>query len=363
LGEFYFQPDSLQNLSEQFVQEDDSTLTDTIEKPDTVKITTNTRPEIHTPVKPIKSLDRVDSLFMELERKEAEVKKFRQEETHVKIQEKKLQEPVTLPPELINCKYADIGWSLIDYSKINGFRAKDGRIFKNHYSQFYNEENIIKKTYNKSVYSPDLIFVVIISLMTGIILIKTLFSRYFINYFQVAFNYQLTNKLLRDRNFFLTRFNFILNIVYIIILSVFIYQALYFFDIKINPDKSQFVYIITIIMGIELGRYIIEKTVGEIFNVQKEFSEYLFNQFLFNKLLGLVLIPLVFIIQYVPENLRTFFIVIGLLLITGSYLIKLIRGFTIIVKKDILIFYVLLYLCTLEILPVLVGYTYFKRLI
>jgi hypothetical protein len=50
-------------------------------------------------------------------------------------------------------------------------------------------------------------------------------------------------------------------------------------------------------------------------------------------------------------------------LIIISYIMRLYRGFQIIIKKDIFLFYLILYLCTLEILPVLLGYKLFFLLV
>ena len=227
----------------------------------------------------------------------------------------------------------------------------------------HNKNYNILKTEKLNTFPIDLSLLLILSVSIVVIVLKRIFVKSFVNYFQTAFNYQLTYKLFRDKNVFQSRFNFILNLIYIVNLSVFIYQFIFFFDLNSNLFKLSFVYILTVIFSIVLIRYILLSILGEVFNVQKEYKEYLYNQLMFNKLLGLLLLPLIFLVLYVPEVLRNSILIFGVLLIVVSFFVKLIRGYTIIVKKDVLIFYVLLYLCTLEILPVLVGITYIKRLI
>jgi hypothetical protein len=56
-------------------------------------------------------------------------------------------------------------------------------------------------------------------------------------------------------------------------------------------------------------------------------------------------------------------LVTGLVLLSMAFIWKAIRGYQIIKRKDIAIFYLILYLCTLEILPLLLGYKFVTSLI
>jgi hypothetical protein len=53
----------------------------------------------------------------------------------------------------------------------------------------------------------------------------------------------------------------------------------------------------------------------------------------------------------------------GALMLGAGIIFKIIRGYQIIIRKDVLFIYLILYLCTLEILPLLLGYKVFMSLL
>ena len=67
--------------------------------------------------------------------------------------------------------------------------------------------------------------------------------------------------------------------------------------------------------------------------------------------------------QYLPYALIPVVLVIGVLISAIAFLLKTFRAYQIIIRRDILLFYLILYLCTLEILPLLLGYKFVTSLI
>jgi hypothetical protein len=97
--------------------------------------------------------------------------------------------------------------------------------------------------------------------------------------------------------------------------------------------------------------------------VQPVFSEYIHNTFVINKGLGIALFPVIIMAHYLPYPLIKSVLIIGMGIYAIAFILKSIRGYQIIIRKDILIFYMILYLCTLEILPLLLGYKFVISLI
>ena len=359
-----FQTDSLNGLQNNSVTEIAGTLHVVSEiKTDTLLKTPSLNTDAHTTGRLIKPISKIDSLFRVIEKKEAEIRKNK---ALKKIQADKVEEKSQKADSLpLQFGFYNNMASQNPLHKKTDFRNSAAALkpIFNTTKTLQNKNHNILKAEKLNLFPNDLSLLLILGISILIISLKKVFAKSFMSYIRTAFNYQLTYKLFRDKNVFQSRFNFILNVIYIVNLSVFIYQFIYFFDLNSNPLRLSFVYILTIILGIILIRYIVLNVLGEIFNVQKEYKEYLYNQLMFNKLLGLILLPLIFLVLYVPEILRDSILLLGALLIVVSFFVKLIRGYAIIIKKDVLIFYVLLYLCTLEILPVLVGITYIKRLI
>jgi hypothetical protein len=105
------------------------------------------------------------------------------------------------------------------------------------------------------------------------------------------------------------------------------------------------------------------KLFNHLFQAEIIVAEYVHNNFIINKTIGIVLFPVVFAICYMPENLAHILLWAGLLILGAGIIFKLIRGYQIIIRKDVLFIYLILYLCTLEILPLLLGYKFVTSLI
>ncbi len=342
----------------------DTLVKETSTIPGSTNVGSSIRKQIETRITPLNSVQpaaNADSLFQLAEKRRIATRKIvPKPEKKAEVIKKPVQ--VTLPKELaVSDSITFHANPFLNHGSNALIRFP--RIFSKTTEKNYSELNAQVTKKETSAYPSDFFLGIILLISVIIVFTKLIFKKYFSNYFLMAFNYQLASNLLRDKNAFFTRFNSMLNSIYVINISVFIYQGIYYFKIIPELQLKFFLYIIIFITLLALARIIILKILGEVYAVQKTFTEYLFNQFMFNKILGLVLLPVVFIIPYVNENLRNFLIYFGIFLIASAFLIKLLRGFTIIIKKEVLLFYVLLYLCTLEILPILIGVSYFKRLV
>jgi hypothetical protein len=93
-----------------------------------------------------------------------------------------------------------------------------------------------------------------------------------------------------------------------------------------------------------------------------QINEYLHNVYVYNKILGIFLLPITFAAFYTSDNMAEILLIAAILFYIFSLIFKIIRGFQIIIKNDVFIFYSILYLCTLEILPIIIGIKIFKSL-
>ncbi|HES59549.1 MAG TPA: DUF4271 domain-containing protein, partial [Caldithrix sp.] len=112
-----------------------------------------------------------------------------------------------------------------------------------------------------------------------------------------------------------------------------------------------------------LIRIAVLKVFGYLFKAESIISEYVHNNFIINKSMGIALIPVSVAIGYMPAIFTGTLLVAGLLILGLGNVFKAIRGYQIIIRKDVFFFYMILYLCTLEILPLLLGYKVFISLL
>ena len=116
----------------------------------------------------------------------------------------------------------------------------------------------------------------------------------------------------------------------------------------------------TLIVASAIGiKFFVLGLLGRIYPLRKELSQYAFALMVFSILTGLLLVPVNLLISYAPEPLRPYFLYGGAGLLVVVYLLHLLRGLFIAnqyVGRRPLHF--LLYLCTIEIAPVLLVYRY-----
>jgi len=94
--------------------------------------------------------------------------------------------------------------------------------------------------------------------------------------------------------------------------------------------------------------------------LKEQTEESVFNIRLYYKALGLILLPIVTIHAVLTEtNFITIWVMAALVVI--MYIANVIRTIYLGIRKDISIFYLILYLCTLEILPLLLVFKLISR--
>jgi hypothetical protein len=203
----------------------------------------------------------------------------------------------------------------------------------------------------------DIVFYTLVFLVFFLALIKTSFPRYFGSIFTLSFQASFRQSQTREQmaqNFFPA---FMLNILFILSGGVFITLFAQFNNWAILPYWKLFIYSTAILLAIYLIKYIVISFTGWVFNAEGAASEYRFVVFLINKLLGVVLIPLLFLIAYADNKTKSIAITIVLCLAFFSLAIRYIVSLARIRRNlSITAFHFFIYLCAVEIMPLLVIY-------
>jgi hypothetical protein len=207
-----------------------------------------------------------------------------------------------------------------------------------------------------------LIFITVILLF---IWIKIFYNKFFSILSNSIASYQLSAKVFHEKNVLLKRVSLVLDVIYLIVLSVFLYECFAFR--KLTPMQmtsfNLFLLLFNIVILFTLTRSLVLKLFSYLFQTEAIVSEYVHNNFIINKSIGIVLFPLVFAAFYMQEGVVRILLWAGVLILGAGIIFKIIRGYQIIIRKDILFIYLILYLCTLEILPLLLGYKVFMSLL
>ncbi len=142
-------------------------------------------------------------------------------------------------------------------------------------------------------------------------------------------------------------------------ISFFINAAIFSYLLLYNIYEMNgilvFQYCLLGVLLLYLVRHLFLWIVGKSFMILKESSLYGFTILCFNIFIGIVLIPINLIIAFGPEKMSIILIYITVIFIGILFVLRSIRGL-IIASKFIStnLFHFLLYLCTFEILPILI---------
>lgn len=120
-----------------------------------------------------------------------------------------------------------------------------------------------------------------------------------------------------------------------------------------NFELSKFGVFCAIFGGFYMLKYILFEMVGNTFFTRRTTKDYKSMYFSMLGLLAVFLFPILILYTYQPENWKYSLEIAGLILIGIFYIILIIKLFQIFYSKFLALFYIFLYLCMLEILPIL----------
>jgi hypothetical protein len=218
---------------------------------------------------------------------------------------------------------------------------------------------------DRNPYTYDWLLGIFLFLVVLFVWIRIFYSKFFNALASALVSFQLSVKLFEERNVLQRRVSIVLDFIYVIVTTVFLFELIEYsgFAGTGMTGINLFLLLLNILMLYSILRIIILRMTGSLFLVTPLFSEYIHNTYVVNKGLGILLFPVIIMAEYMPYKIIPFVLLLGIILYGIAILFKSFRAYQIIIRRDILIFYLILYLCTLEILPLLLGYKFVTSLI
>jgi hypothetical protein len=155
------------------------------------------------------------------------------------------------------------------------------------------------------------------------------------------------------------------NLASFINISLFAFLTTLWYDI-LPFEGNRFIYwlisFVTVISAITL-RHFICIIIGNMSGEKEIFREYLIGIYRAYRLAGVLLLVIIVLILYTIFMPVKFLFYAGFALVALLYFIRVFRLFLIFINRHVSIFYLILYLCALEILPVVIIIKYVTGLI
>jgi len=185
--------------------------------------------------------------------------------------------------------------------------------------------------------------------------IKYQFGRNILEALLSSFNFRQSLRMFEERRESDRQASFLTNILFVLITGIFLSVALPFFGVEsLWGSFTLSILFFSAVTGLlYLLKALIWHVMGIVFMAQAFSKMYIFNMFLYNCNIGLMVFPLVAIVPFVSGAIAPYIIYCILFVYVSMYLIKQWRIFQIIHTLNVSVLYFILYLCTFEILPLL----------
>ncbi len=202
----------------------------------------------------------------------------------------------------------------------------------------------------------------ILLLMIGLITTFTIYlNKNLINRISRAvMNDNYLNLIFREEKNSISAYYYILYFVFLLTASLLIY-----FWLSIRYQMYNFYYfwlIFFIFCLIYLSRHIFINYLARIYPFGKEIKQYSFTIIVFNIFAGLLLLPIDLFIAFSPAKISEIFLIIGLFVLAITLIFRQFRG--LFIASSLLNrnqFYFFIYLCAVDIVPLIVLWTYLSR--
>jgi hypothetical protein len=154
------------------------------------------------------------------------------------------------------------------------------------------------------------------------------------------------------------------NLTSFLILGLFGYSAAAYYSIIPSAISGIIFWLVSviIIMAAVSIRHLVCIITGFTSGERELFTEYLLGIYQFYRFSALLIFVVIILISYSTIFPLESCFIAGAIVLGTLYLIRVIRLFIIFINKNISLFYLILYLCALEILPVVISVKYFSGL-
>lgn len=342
----------------------------------TVLLQQDTIPQKSSPDTTV-SLQGINPLFLQLERKAREVEVYREQairlsQIRAARQPKKvvdttchwcpkdrplsLQELLTTTDQKI---FQFFSYSLYDKQFYIEHIGTNSPVFieiePSHTKSFVSRIEPIQRFEKDS--STDWFFLLLLSVSFLIGFIFVFYRKHISTFFQAAFFYINAARLHKEGSELILRLSMLFDIIFFITISIFVAIGNDFTGNREEIQQQPLLLAAFFLGGLILYRsyrFAIHKLIGLIAGQYNALDEIFYNQLLYPRIFSILLFPLLTLFTYSIGFIQkmAFYSIFVILIIVIA--LRFLRTFRVFIEKGFSIFYFLLYLCALEIVPVFV---------
>lgn len=206
--------------------------------------------------------------------------------------------------------------------------------------------------------SNDAFFYLVAIMVLLLAFLKYFYGRYFANLFRVFFNTSLRQNQITDQLLQAKLPSFLFNIFFVISGGIYAYLLLAHYGLFKADDRWIAVFSSIALMGmLYFIKYCTLKFTGWITGLNEVVDIYVFVIFLINKIIGIFLVPFIVILAFSDNQIVEIATLVSIICIGLFLLLRFFRSYGLMQNQlKISKFHFLLYIISLEILPLLLIY-------
>ncbi len=205
--------------------------------------------------------------------------------------------------------------------------------------------------------SKDLLFYLVFGNIFLLAFIKLAFPKYFKNLFLLFFQTSLRQKQTREQLLQDGLASLLINVLFVVSTSLFITLITKYQMWSNLPFWNLYAYIAVLLTLIYIGKFIFVFFAGWVFNNKDAANGYAFLVLMVNRIMGILLIPFTVFLAFAQNDFTNIVVTLACILIILLLLYRYFVSFATL-RNDLKLnaFHFFLYLCAVEILPMLLLY-------
>ena len=235
--------------------------------------------------------------------------------------------------------------------KIEAFQ----RILRKHPLLPMDQRPVESNLYVRARSDNEFMFYFLVCLLFYFACIKLFFGKYLDNLITLFFRATMRHQQIREQLLQNPLPSLLLNILFVISAGFYLSLLAKYYDFTILGNFwITFLYALLFVSAIYVGKFIVLKLAGWIFNINSATSTYIFIVFLVNKMIGIFLLPVVVLMSFSNQTLLTVLVPVSYLMLILFLCYRFLNAFRPI-RAEIKVnrFHFFLYLCAFEIAPLL----------
>jgi hypothetical protein len=222
------------------------------------------------------------------------------------------------------------------------------------------KDHLLKPIHNTAIFNnaqilywPSVVLFIVLCLL---VLLKATSPQKTFRVLNAAYSLQVARQIEREDYGPLKRVSIVLSIVFVLITAFLFYKLnlLWGSILSHNSGLFQYLFFVMVIILSYSVKLIAANVIGFITQASGIFNEYINNTLIINQSVGVVLLPVMVIVELSPVNPVWIVFPATLFLVLG-YILRLYRGFLFAgIEQGVGLLQLFVYLCTLEILPLMV---------